>query len=268
MVACGYSQQFLIDYEDTFAPVARITSLRFILAFANQFNLLTHHVDVKTAFLNGILKEEIYMNIPEGVSNNKNQVCKLNKALYGLKQAARCWFETFEEALKKIGFQNSDVDRCIYVLNRGHISKSIFVVLYVDDLVIATADTETMRNFKIYLMNKFKMVDLKEIKYFLGIKITRNENEITLDQSAYIKTILEKFNMSQCNPISTPLETNLNYPALNSDKKIDAPCRNLIGCLMYVMLCTRPDLSTAVNILSRYLTKNNRELWQSLKRVL
>ncbi|KAG6439518.1 hypothetical protein O3G_MSEX000841 [Manduca sexta] len=117
-------------------------------------------------------------------------------------------------------------------------------------------------------MSKFKMTDLNEIKLFLGIKITRFNNKITLDQSAYILTILDKFNMSNCNPISTPLENKLDYKALNIDSEFNAPCRNLIGCLMYVMLCTRPDLSTSINILSRYSNKNNKELWKCLKRVL
>ena len=100
------------------------------------------------------------------------------------------------------------------------------------------------------------MTDLNEIKLFIGIKIVRYEKRITLDQSAYIKTILEKFKMADCKTISTPLESKLNYIALNSDEKCDAPCRNLIGCLMYLMICTRPDLSTAVNILNRYSKKN------------
>ena len=225
-------------------------------------------MDVKTAFLNGILKEEIYMKVPEGVKSEPNQVCKLQKALYGLKQAARCWFELFEKALKDKGFQNSSVDRCIYILNRGNISKNIYVVLYVDDLVIATANIETMSSFKSYLANKFCMVDLHSIKLFLGIKIERTENKITLDQCAYIKTILNKFKMQDCKPVNTPLPSKLDYKALNTVEKFDSPSRNLIGCLMYLMLCTRPDLSTAVNILSRYLNKNNKELWQCLKRVL
>lgn len=114
LVARGFSQQYLVDYDETFAPVARMASFRFILAFANQFNLLIHHMDVKTAFLNGKLKEEIYMKVPEGIKCKNNVVCKLNKALYGLKQAARCWFEEFEIALKEKGFQSSPVDRCIY----------------------------------------------------------------------------------------------------------------------------------------------------------
>lgn len=268
LVARGFSQQYLQDYNETFAPVARISSFRFILAFSNQFNLLIHHMDVKTAFLNGTLKEEIYMKVPEGVTCDNNQVCKLNKALYGLKQAARCWFEIFEKALKEKGFKNSSVDRCIYILDKGNVLENIYVVLYVDDLVIATAKIETMNSFKNYLKIKFCMTDLNEIKLFLGIKIERNGNKISMDQNAYIKTILHKFNMSDCNPINTPLENKLDYTALNSAEEYDAPCRNLVGCLMYVMLCTRPDLSTAINILSRYLNKNNRELWQCLKRVL
>ncbi|CAK9801638.1 Copia protein [Anthophora plagiata] len=225
-------------------------------------------MDVKTAFLNGILKEEIYMKVPEGVTSKSNQVCKLNKAIYGLKQAARCWFEVFEKSLVEKGFRSSSVDRCIYILDRGNISENIYVVLYVDDLVIATGNKETMINFKSYLMNKFRMTDLKEIRFFLGIKVERIEDRITLDQSTYIKTVLEKFNMHESKAVSTPLLSKLNYVALNSDEKYEAPCKNLIGCLMYIMICTRPDLSVAVNILSRYTNKNNQELWQSLKRVL
>ncbi|CAH2207849.1 jg3075, partial [Pararge aegeria aegeria] len=268
LVARGFSQEYLTDYNETFAPVARIASFRFIISFANQFNLLVHHMDVKTAFLNGKLKEEIFMTVPEGVFNKNNYVCKLNKSIYGLKQAARCWFEVFEAALIKEGFQNSSVDRCIYILNKGDVSKNIYVVLYVDDLVIVCGDIEIMENFKRYLMSKFEMTDLQDIKLFLGIKISRYNDKITLDQSAYIKTILNKFKMHECKPVHTPLENKLKYEALNSDEKYNAPCRNVIGCIMYVMICTRPDLSSCINILSRYTNKNNKELWQCLKRVL
>lgn len=268
LVARGFSQEYLVDYSETFAPVARISSFRFIIAFANQNNLLIHHMDVKSAYLNGELKEEIYMKVPEGVKCNKNQVCKLIKALYGLKQAAKCWFETFEKKLIDIGFRSSSVDRCIYILDKGIESENIYVVLYVDDLVIVTARIEIMNSFKNYLKKTFFMSDLNEIKLFLGIKIERNNNEIVLHQSGYIKTVLEKFNMQDCNPACTPLPNKLNFEALNSDEKYNAPCRNVIGCLMYIMVCTRPDLCFAVNLLSRYSNKENRELWQNLKRVL
>ncbi|CAD6238878.1 GSCOCG00012546001-RA-CDS, partial [Cotesia congregata] len=190
------------------------------------------------------------------------------KALYGLKQAARCWFEAFESTLKEINFQNSPADRCIYILDLGDISKNIYVVLYVDDLVIATQDKNTMNNFKEYLMHKFQMVDLKEIKLFLGIRVTRENNIIMLDQNAYVNSVLEKFNMQDCNPVITPLEPKINYDSLNSDENCGKPCRSIIGCLMYLMICTRPDLSVAVNIVSRFMNKNNITLWQYLKRIL
>lgn len=268
LVARGFSQEYLTDYNETFAPVARIASFRLMIAFANQYNLSVHHMDVKTAFLNGELKEEIYMKIPVGVFGKDDHVCKLNKSLYGLKQAARCWFEVFEKSLREKGFVNSAVDRCIYVLDKSEVHKNIYVVLYVDDLVIVCGDVETMNNFKRYLKSKFEMKDLNDIKFFLGIRVTRYNDKITLDQSAYINTVLSKFNMQDANSVKTPLENKLNYEALNSDEKHNAPCRNVIGCLMYIMLCTRPDLSTSVNILSRYVNKNNIELWQCLKRVL
>lgn len=268
VVAKGCSQEYLQDYTETFAPVARIASFRFLLAFANQFNLLVHHMDVQTAFLNGNLKEEIYMEVPEGFACNKNQVCKLNKALYGLKQAARCWYEMLDQALRDKGFVSSAVDPCIYILDRGDVNKNVYIVLYVDDLILITACIKLMNEIKRYLMNRFKMVDLKEIKLFLGIRVTRENDKFCLDQSSYIRTVLKKFNMEDCNPISTPLESKLDYLALNSDEHYDAPCRNLIGCIMYIMVCTRPDLCIAVNILSRYTSKNNKVLWQYLKRVL
>jgi len=268
LVARGFSQEYLKDYNETFAPVARISSFRIILAIANQFDLLVHHMDVKTAFLNGDLKEEIFMRVPEGVESKQDEVCLLNKALYGLKQAARCWFMKFETVLLSLGFKNSPVDRCMYILFKGNFHENIYVILYVDDVVIVTGNVEIMNKFKIYLMNKFSMKDLKEIKMFLGIKVERVENKITLDQSVYIKSILSKYNMIDCNSVDTPLPSKVNFEILNSDEFYDAPCRNLIGSLMYVMICTRPDLSAVVNILSRYSNKNNRELWCYLKRVL
>ena len=166
VVARGFSQQYLVDYNETFAPMARISSFRLLLAFANQFRLLVHHMDVKTAFLNGKLKEEIYMKVLEGVKCNSDMACKLKRSLYGLEQSARCWFETFEKVLFEIDFKNSVEDRCVYILDKNDISKNIYVILYVDDLVIVTKDINVMNKFKDYLANKFKMSDLGEVKLF------------------------------------------------------------------------------------------------------
>ena len=268
LVARGFNQRKTLDYDETFAPVARISTFRCMVAFANQYELLIHQMDVKTAFLNGTLKENIYMRVPDGVVVKENEVCKLNKSLYGLKQSARCWYECFNKKLIEKGFKNSPFDNCLYFLNKGEINKNIYVILYVDDLVIVTKNINIMNNFKIYLNQQFEMVDLKEIDYFLGIRITRSNSEILLDQTTYLKSILQKFNMTDCTSVSTPLYVKVNYTALNSEDEYDAPCQNLLGCLMYAMLCTRPDLCTAVNILSRYQTKCNKELWICLKRVL
>lgn len=268
LVAKGFSQKYLLDYDETFAPVARITTFRMMMAFAIQNDLLVHQMDVKTAFLNGELSEEIYMKIPEGVTGNENHVCKLNKALYGLKQSARCWFEKFEQVLKQHGFESSDADKCLFILNNGDITKNIYVILYVDDVIIITFEIERMNRFKEYLSDQFNMKDMNEAQFFLGIKISRQNGKMIMSQSAYLKSVLKRFAMNECNSISTPLADKLNYKELNSDEHCDAPCRNLIGCLMYAMLCTRPDLCVALNLLSRFQNKNNKELWQSLKRIL
>jgi len=122
----------------------------------------------------------------------------------------------------------------------------------VDDVVIATNKSHTMSNFKSYLHGKFQMTDLREIRHFIGIKIDKTNGEICLSQSAYLKNVLAKFYMEECNSVSTPLPSNLDYTALQSEESCDAPCRNLIGCVMYIMLCTRPDLSTSISILNRY----------------
>jgi len=207
------------------------------------------------------------MKIPKGLSYVDGKVYKLNKSIYGLKQAARCWIETFVNVLNPMGFSNSAVDRCIYLLDHGDILKNIYVLLYVDDLVIATKSDDTITNFKTFLMSKFRMTDLCEIKKFIGIKVERKDGYLYLSQPAYINNILKKFNMEECHAVSTSLPTKLNYEALNSDEECNAPCRNLIGCLMYLMLCTYPEISTATNISRRYTNKNNSELGQNLKSV-
>ena len=268
LVARGFSQKYSVDYDEIFAPVARISTFRFLLAFANQFDLLIHQMDVKSAFLNGILHEEIYMQIPEGVEAGNNQVCKLNKSIYGLKQSSRCWYERFDSIMKEKGFKNSLADNCLYYLDKGVINKNIYLLLYVDDIIIVTYEQDSMFRFKQYLHSCFRMTDLNEIKIFLGISVERNEETISINQITYLKNVLQKFGMSDCKSIDTPLPLKVEYDALSSDEFFDAPCKNLIGCLMYAMLSTRPDLCFSINFLSRYQSKNTKGLWKYLKRVL
>ena len=156
----------------------------------------------------------------------------------------------------------------MYILYRGNINDNIYVILYVDDLVIVTGKTNMMDKFKRQLMNELSIKDLECVTLFFRIRVERKDNKISLSQSAYIKSVLEKFSMQDCKPVKSLLPTKIDYDALDSDEKYDAPCRQLIGCLMYLMVCTCLDLSNALSIVSRYTNKNNLELWKSLKRIL
>lgn len=169
------------------------------------------------------------MKIPEGIQAKRDYVCKLNKSLYGFKQSVRCWFERYDNILKEHSFKNSEVDHCLYFLNNGHVN--IYVLLYVDDLVIVTHNMNTMINFKSYLMKQFDMVDFSEIIIFLGIKVERTEDKIILDQISYLKFVLNKFSVNDCKSVETPLPIKLNYTALNFNKYIyyKILCKNLIG---------------------------------------
>ena len=268
LVAKGFTQEFMVDYNETYAPVARIPTFRMMMAFANQNSLFVHHMDVKTAFLNGELDTEIYMKIPPGIEHPPNKVCKLKKSIYGLKQSARLWYEKFDKVIKKFGFRSSHLDNCLYVREGQTIKDTIYIVLYVDDMVIITGNIENLNLLKQYIMNAFEMKDLKDIELFLGMRITRTEDSIAIDQTSYIKTVLEKFKMTNCNPVNIPMENRFDCQTLQSEQYYEAPCRSLLGCLIYISICTRPDISVAVNLISRYVEKNNKEVWIALKRIL
>lgn len=267
VVAQGFSQKFGIDYNDTFAPVARISTFRLLVALAVQFDLLLDHMDVTTAFLHGDLKEKIYMKVPPGIPKRSGQVCLLKKSIYGLKQSSRCWYQKFDYILRKLGFKNSYYDPCLYILENSN--ELVYVILYVDDVLIACKSKQKMNFIKMQLTEHFKMVDLGPVKLFLGIRVNRiGENCISLDQGVYLNSVLKKFNMDQCKPNKIPIEIKLDHIELDKKLEGNKPCQSAIGCLMYAMLCTRPDLCFCVNLLSRYQTKNNLLVWTLIKRVL
>lgn len=226
-------------------------------------------MDVKTAFRNGDLKEEIYMELPDGLkTKNPNLVCKLKKSLYGLKQAARCWYDKFDSELKSIGFTESLVDPCVYFIQGKNVKDNVYILLYVDDVVIITGNMTKLNQVKSTLMKKFEMSVLQDIKLFLGIRICRTQNSITLDQTNYINQALAKFRMVDSRSATTPMEVKVNHLEMQkNDSDCKAPIRSALGCLRYIMLQTRPDISIAVNILSEYQNVASEELWQNIKRV-
>lgn len=267
VVAKGYSQRIGFDYNDTYAPVAKLTTLRIILSIANHFDMEIHQMDVKCAFLNGDLLEEIYMEAPEGYENN-GMVCKLIKAIYGLKQASRMWNEKFNSFMIRLGFIRCVSDRCLYIKSDHGIK--CYILLYVDDLLIVCSDVNMIKTIKQLISKEFEMTDVGEVDTFLGMHIQRNKSSgtIAMSQAQYLKRVLEKFGMSDCRGITTPLETNLDLRKVESGLDPDIPYRELIGCLIYVTLTTRPDLCASTNYFSRFQACYTEEHFNYAKRIL
>ena len=197
LVAKGFTQKEGIDYNETFSPVSTKDSLRIIMALVAHFDLHLHQMDVKTAFLNGDLEEEIYMTQPEGFiqESEKNLVCKLSKSIYGLKQASRQWYLKFNKVIKAYGFIENALDECIYMKTSGR--HFIILVLYVDDILLACTNLTMLHDCKSFLFKHFDMTDLAEASYVLGIDISRNREKglLGLSQRSYIEKVLKRFNM-------------------------------------------------------------------------
>ena len=176
LVAKGYTQKDGIDYKETFSPVSKKDSLRIIMALVAQYDLELHQMDVKTTFLNGDIEEEIYMDQPEGFSmeGKDHMVCKLKKSIYGLKQASRQWYLKFNDTITSFSFQENIIDRCIYRKISG--SKFIFLVLYVDDILLAANDLGILYETKSFLSKNFEMKDMGEASYVIGISISRKRS--------------------------------------------------------------------------------------------
>lgn len=269
LVARGFLQQYGRDFDETYAPVAKLSTVRTVLAVANEKSYHIQQMDVKTAFLNGNLNEEVYMQAPDGFNIRPGLVCKLKKSLYGLKQSPRCWNNRFNNFILSLGFVRSQYDYCLYVKVKG--ADIVYLVVYVDDLLIAGNNTATINCLKEQLSHEFDMTDMGEISCFLGIQIQQNHKngEILLSQRSAIETLLKEYQMNDCKPLSLPLEPKIHLTkGSNSSNKPNLPYRELIGSLMYIMLGSRPDLCYAVGYLSRYQENPSEEHWATLKKVL
>ena len=263
LVAKGYSQIANVDYRETYAPVAALTTIRIFFALITHNDLHVQQFDISTAFLYGDLEEEIYMELPQGSAKQETDlVCKLNKSLYGLKQAPRQWNKKFDEFLKKFSLEQSELDKCLYFNE----NRTLLLILYVDDGIIASKDRRKLNQLMEHLNQNFKLKML-ECQSFLGLEIHQNHNEgtLTITQAQYAKNILQKFGMSDCHQSSTPEEaqTEQNSEGLTEDY----PFKELLGSLQYLVTCTRPDIAHAVNIVSR-TSKPTMANWLQLKRIL
>lgn len=267
LVARGFQQKQGVDFFETYAPVAKLTTIRVVLAVGLYRKYIFHQLDVKTAFLHGDLQEDVYMKIPEGVEASERMACKLNKSLYGLKQAPRCWNTKFNNFLLSLGFKRSKRDYCLYTkLSQNH-DDDIVIIMYVDDLLIGGNKLTAIEKLKKDLSKRFEMSDCGILKHFLGMKIQHNGEKILISQETNVNKLLAKFGMSECNSVATPMEKGLQLQH-NSGSECKQPYRELLGSLMYVMLCSRPDICYPVGYMGRYQQNPNETHWQHLKRVV
>jgi len=269
LVAKGYAQQEGIDYEDTFAPVAKLNTIRLLIALATKHHWNIHQLDVKSAFLNGDLKEEVYLVQPEGFvkQGQEHLVCRLRKALYGLKQAPRSWYVKIDTFFLQNGFVKSKNDPNLYVKKdeKGNVA---LISLYVDDLIITGSAHKLIEEIKVQLSQVFEMKDLGELHYCLGIEVWREPGKTLITQSKYTKEILKKFNMTACKAMSTPLEQNAKLYREDGSKEADGTLyRQLVGSLNY-LTTTRPDIAYSVSILSQFMAKPSGNHWNAAKKVL
>ena len=208
LVAKGFTQKEGIDYKETFSPVSSKDSLRIVMALVAHYDLELHQMDVKTAFLNGDVEETIYMVQPEGfeTKGSEHLVCKLKKSIYGLKQASRQWYRKFDQVISSFGFKENAMDQCVYLKISG--SKFIFfLVLYVDDILLASSDIGLLHETKKFLLKNFEMINLGDASFVIGIQIHRHRSRgiIGLSQKTYIDKVLSRFGMQNCAPCDAPI---------------------------------------------------------------
>ena len=233
-----------------------------LLALATLEDWHIHQMDVKSAFLNGLLDKEIYMEQPQGfvTPGSETKVCRLLKVIYGLKQAFCAWNLQFHGVLTTLGFKRMFADAGIYVLpqQEGDDSGPLFVIIYVDDITIMGANLEKIKHLKSDLSTRYEMTDLGEIQSYLDMRIVRDRSlrHIEIDQSGYVKDVLEHFGMSNATPHNTPLPAGAEEHLYKYTEQASASdithYQSLIGSLLYVQIGTRPDISFVVSRLAQY----------------
>ena len=274
LVAKGFSQREGIDYFDTWAPTARHTTARAFLHLAASNDMLIEAMDVDQAFLQGELLEEIYMEPPPGMSDTPGPefVWRLERPLYGLKQSPRRWHAKLKAVLLQLGFRPTHSDPSLYVAATG---EGTWILVYVDDMLLAASNQAELRALKEALKRSFPMKELGEVQTYLGMEVTRNraKRELYLSQKRYITDLLHRFGQTECKEHPTPLAVNHNL-GLPTESEVAAPGHEryaeLLGGIMYLMVCTRPDIAHAVSVLSRFIgtDRHGPQHWTAALRLL
>lgn len=269
LVAQGFSQKFGTDYDLVFAPVVKQTTFRLLLSIAAKEKFCVRHLDAKTAFLNGKLEENIYMKQPPGfiAEGKENHMCLLRRSIYGLKQSARVWNKTIHQVLINARYTQSKNDPCLYKFAEN--GEECFVLLYVDDIVVASKHAKLISECERTLNSNFKIKNLGDIQNYLGLQVNRNaDGDFAINQTAYILKVINDFGLADAKISDVPISVSYGK-AEKSDLLIDnTKYRQLIGCLLYISVNTRPDISASISILAQKVSGPSQEDWNELKRVL
>ena len=268
LVAQGYTQVEGVDFDETFAPVARIESVRLLLAIACHLKITLHQMDVKSAFLNGILNEEAYVEQPKGFvdPHNPDYVYKLNKALYGLKQAPRAWYGRLTDHLLQVGFKRGEVDKTLFIQKD---KKGILVAqVYVDDIVFGATSDYLLKTFVDSMTSTFEMSMVGELTYFLGLQIKQTKEGIFLSQTKYAINLLKKFKLEKSSHYKTPMGSTQKLSKDENGVDVDQTLyRSMIGSLLY-LTASRPDIMFSVCLCARYQANPKESHLVAVKRIL
>ncbi|KAJ0600422.1 putative RNA-directed DNA polymerase [Helianthus annuus] len=267
LVVQGFSQIEGIDYNEVYAPVARLEAIRIFLAYASFKKFKVYQMDVKSAFLHGVVEEEVYVEQPPGFEDplHPDRVLLLNKALYGLHQAPRAWYETLSTYLLSNGFRWGLIDCTLFIKEKGE--DLLLVQVYVDDIIFGSTDDKLCKEFEKVMQDRFEMSAMGEMTFFLGLQVNQSESGIFIHQTKYVGDILSRFQMSDSKPISTPLPQNHGITPDEKGDAVDSSLyRAMIGSLMY-LTASRPDIMYPTCLLARYQANPKVSHYAAVKRI-
>ncbi len=269
LCARGFSQVKGVDFDSTFSPVAAYRSLRLLFALSAQFGLELHQLDVVAAFLNGKIDHDIFMKQPVGFSDGTSRVCHLKKAIYGLKQSSRLWNTDLHSTLLELGFMRCRADACLYQLKKG--SSVAFLLVYVDDIVVATNDPALYSSVLKGLRAEYDLTEQPDVSWVLGWHISHSTTGIFVCQSSFTLSLLRRYGMNQANSLSTPGVPSLSDADSRETREVVAftptKFREAVGSLLFLTNCTRPDIAFAVGMVCRAMADPQLEDWRRVKRI-